>query len=198
MRGSTALAEGLSASQVIELINRYLSEMSEAFLDYGGTVVSYMGDGIMAVFGAPLQQPDHADRALRAARSILGERLDAFNAWIDETLGLPPVEIGIGLHSGHVASGTVGSDRRLEYACVGDTTNTAARIESLTKQYRTPLLLSAATRDRLQSAIDLVEVGTVDVRGRTAPIVLWTLTGQAPAHQVPAPGSVSGTPPATV
>jgi adenylate cyclase len=198
MRGSTALAEGLSASQVIELINRYLSEMSEAFLDYGGTVVSYMGDGIMAVFGAPLQQPDHADRALRAARSILGERLDAFNAWIDETLGLPPVEIGIGLHSGHVASGTVGSDRRLEYACVGDTTNTAARIESLTKQYRTALLLSAATRDRLQSAIDLVEVGTVEVRGRTAPIVLWTLTGQAPAHQVPAPGSVSGTPPANV
>jgi adenylate cyclase len=108
------------------------------------------------------------------------------------------VQIGIGLHSGHVASGTVGSDRRLEYACVGDTTNTAARIESLTKQYRTPLLLSAATRDRLQSAIDLVEVGTVEVRGRTAPIVLWTLTGHAPAHQAPAPGSVSGTPPATV
>jgi adenylate cyclase len=198
MRGSTALAEGLSASQVIELINRYLSEMSEAFLDYGGTVVSYMGDGIMAVFGAPLQQPDHADRALRAARSILGERLDAFNAWIDATLGLPPVAIGVGLHSGHVASGTVGSDRRLEYACVGDTTNTAARVENLTKQYGTPLLLSAATRDRLRSAIDLVEVGTVEVRGRTAPIVLWTLAGLSPAQQLPASDGVSDTPPAGV
>jgi adenylate cyclase len=198
MRGSTALAEGLSASQVIELINRYLSEMSEALLDSGGTVVSYMGDGIMAVFGAPLHQPDHADRALRAARSILGERLDAFNEWIEGTLGLPPVKIGIGLHSGHVASGTVGSDRRLEYACVGDTTNTAARVESLTKQYDTPLLLSAATRDRLQSTADLVEVGTVEVRGRTAPIVLWTLVDLSPPGQIPAPNGVSDTPPATV
>jgi adenylate cyclase len=108
------------------------------------------------------------------------------------------VEIGVGLHSGHVASGTVGSDRRLEYACVGDTTNTSARIEGLTKQYGTPLLLSAATRDRLKSAIDLVEVGTVDVRGRTAPIVLWTLAAQAPAQQIPAPDGVSDTPPTTV
>ncbi|MDX6678163.1 MAG: adenylate cyclase, partial [Solirubrobacteraceae bacterium] len=196
MRGSTALAEGLSASQVIELINRYLSEMSEAFLDSGGTVVSYMGDGIMAVFGAPLHQPDHADRALRAARSILGERLDAFNLWIEGTLGLPPVKIGIGLHSGHVASGTVGSDRRLEYACVGDTTNTAARVESLTKQYGTPLLLSAATRDRLASTDDLVEVGTVEVRGRTAPIVLWTLVEPSATDEIPAPDGVSDTPPA--
>src|SRR5205085_4899165 len=84
LRGFTAFAETLSPSRVIEVLNRYLSEMSDAILDHGGTLVAYMGDGIMAVFGAPLPQDDHADRALAAAREMLDVRLPRFNQWLQE------------------------------------------------------------------------------------------------------------------
>ena len=106
--------------------------MSDAILDHGGTLVAYMGDGIMAVFGAPVAAGDHPDRALAAARAML-ERLDEFNAWMREGGLGDGFKMGIGLHSGPVMSGNVGSARRLEYAAIGDTTNTAARLEAMTK-----------------------------------------------------------------
>ncbi len=113
LRGFTARAEGLPPEFVIELLNRYLTEMSDAVLDNGGTLVSFQGDGIMAVFGAPLEQQDHADRALAAAREILGVRLPAVNDWVhDRGLG-DRFAMGIGICSGFVMSGNVGSDRRL-------------------------------------------------------------------------------------
>jgi adenylate cyclase len=133
LRGFTALAESLAPERVIEVLNRYLSEMSDAILDHSGTLVAYMGDGIMAVFGAPLSQADHADRALAAAREMLEVRLPRFNAWLREAGLGSDFRIGIGLNSGHVMSGHVGSERRVEYTAVGDTTNTAARIEAMTK-----------------------------------------------------------------
>ncbi len=129
LRGFTSAAEALGAQRVIALLDDYLSTMSDAILDNGGTVVSFMGDGIMAVFGAPIEQPDHADRALAAARDMLGERLTAFNARAGTSFAM-----GVGLASGPVMSGTVGSARRVEYATVGDTTNTAARLEAYTKE----------------------------------------------------------------
>ena len=133
LRGFTSFSEKLTPPQVIDVLNHYLSEMSDAILDNGGTLVAYMGDGIFAVFGAPLELPDHADRALRTAREMLEVRLPRFNEWIrSQGLG-DGFRMGIGLNSGHVMSGHVGSERRVEYAAVGDTTNTASRIESLTK-----------------------------------------------------------------
>ena len=82
LRGFTSFAEALEPDRVIEVLNHYLGEMSDAILDHGGTLVAYMGDGIMAVFGAPIEQPDHADRALAAARGDAGPRLKAFNEWM--------------------------------------------------------------------------------------------------------------------
>ena len=113
------------------MLNHYLTEMSDAILDHGGTLVAYMGDGIMAVFGAPLDQPDHADRALAAAR----EMLDAAGALqrVDRERHGDGFSMGIGINSGPVMSGNVGSERRLEYTAIGDTTNTAARLEGMTK-----------------------------------------------------------------
>jgi adenylate cyclase len=161
---------------VIELLNRYLTEMSDAILDHGGTVVSYMGDGIMAVFGAPLEQPDHADRALAAAREMLGPRLERFNAWAREAGAPDGFRMGVGVCSGPVMSGNVGSQRRLEYAAVGDTTNAAARLEAMTKDTDHALLVAETTRERLRSTPDdLVEVGELEVRGRQARLRAWTL-----------------------
>ena len=107
---------------MIELLNHYLEEMSDAIIDNGGTLVAYMGDGIMAVFGAPIEQQDHADRALAAAREMLEVRLPRFNQWIRSQGMGEAFRMGIGLNSGVVMSGQVGSKRRLEYTAVGDTT----------------------------------------------------------------------------
>ena len=176
VRGFTTLAENLTPPQVIEVLNHYLSEMSDAILNHGGTLVSYMGDGIFAVFGAPLEFPDHADRAVAAAREMLEVRLPRFNAWLREEGLSDGVRMGIGLNSGHVMSGHVGSERRVEYAAVGDTTNTASRIESLTKGTPHQLFLSDSTRDALLSPPDdLIEVGETDIRGRQARIKLWSI-----------------------
>jgi adenylate cyclase len=180
LRGFTTVAERLPAEQVIELLNRYLTEMSDAVLEHGGTVVSYMGDGIMAVFGAPLPQDDHADRALAAAREIVDTRLPRFNDWAHHAGLTEPFRIGVGLCTGPVMSGNVGSSRRLEYAAVGDTTNTAARLQAMTKETGCAVLISDATKAALRNGqVELAYVGELDIRGRSERLEAWTLTPSA-------------------
>ena len=176
LRGFTAFAEALEPAQVVECLNRYLTEMSEAIMDHGGTLVAYMGDGIMAVFGAPIEQPDHADRALAATREMVFERLPRFNEWI-RARGLGDgFRIGIGLNSGEVMSGQVGSKRRMEYTAIGDTTNTAARLEGMTKGTPHSVLIADSTKELLrEAAAGLNFVGELDVRGRETTIRAWTL-----------------------
>jgi adenylate cyclase len=181
LRGFTSFAEALPPDRVIDVLNQYLSGMSDTILNHGGTLVAYMGDGIMAVFGAPIEQADHADRAFSAAREMLWERLPAFNDWIRaEGLG-DGFRMGIGLNSGDVMSGNVGSERRLEYTAIGDTTNTASRLEGMTKGTPHQLFVADSTRARLKEpAPDLVFVGELEVRGRTAKVKLWSLPDLAP------------------
>jgi adenylate cyclase len=160
---------------VIEILNRYLTEMSGAILDHGGTLVTYMGDGIMAVFGSPLERPDHADAALATAREMLAVRLVRFNDWLRRE-GFPDgFRMGIGLNSGPVMSGNVGSERRLEYAAVGDTTNVAARLEAMTKETGQQLLVAESTRSLLREANGLVDLGERALAGRAASVRVWTL-----------------------
>ncbi len=176
LRDFTTFAELLPADKVIDVLNRYLSEMSDAILDNGGTLVAYMGDGIMAVFGAPIEATDHADRALGAAREMLTARLPRFNQWLGESGLGDAFRMGIGVNSGPLMSGTVGSARRLEYAAVGDTTNTASRLESMTKGGPHSILISDATRELLQEVpSDLVFVDELEVRGKRSKLRLWTL-----------------------
>jgi adenylate cyclase len=176
LRGFTSFAESLPPDAVIEVLNRYLGEMSDAIMDHGGTLVAYMGDGIMAVFGAPLEQPDHADRALAAAREMLEVRLPRFNAWMAaEGMGRG-FDMGIGVNSGTVMSGQVGSERRIEYTAIGDTTNTASRLEGMTKGSGHHLFVADSTRRALQAEVpDLELVGEHQVRGRTHAITIWSL-----------------------
>src|SRR5918995_1633354 len=159
--------------------------MSDAILDHGGTLVAYMGDGIMAVFGAPVASDDHPERALAAARAMLG-RLDEFNAWMGENGLGDGFKMGIGLHSGPVMSGNVGSARRLEYAAIGDTTNTAARLEGMTKGTPYQLFVGEPTRERLSSPPEELEfVSELEVRGREHGIRVWGLRADA----APAPSA---------
>jgi len=194
LRGFTSFAETLEPATVIGSLNRYLTAMSEAILDHGGTLVAYMGDGIMAVFGAPLQQDDHADRALAAARDML-QRLEGFNEWLRQEGLHEGFKMGIGLNSGPVMSGHVGSERRLEYTALGDTTNTAARLEGMTKGTPHQLYVADSTHTFLTgSAGDLVPVGEFEVRGRTAKVRLWSL----PPEPEPEPEPEASPPAATV
>ncbi|MBB4664959.1 CHASE2 domain-containing protein [Conexibacter arvalis] len=195
LRGFTTLAERLDAEQVIAVLNRYLEAVSGSVLDRGGTVVSYQGDGMMAVFGAPLPQPDHAARALAAGRAILDEALPAFNAWLlEERLAEAPLEACVGLNSGTVMAGVLGSRRRVEYAAVGDATNVAARLQALGRDRPGRLFVSAATVAALgagdhhgpggtgraddgtgrAAAAGLRPLGAVTLKGRGEPVEVWS------------------------
>jgi adenylate cyclase len=173
LRDFTSFAEPLAPERVIAILNRYLESMTDAILDHGGTLISYMGDGIMAVFGAPVEQADHADQGLAAAREMTGERLERFNAWLAKQ-GIDHVfRMGVGLNTGTVASGNVGSPRRLEYAAIGDTVNTAARLENMTKGSPHQIFVAASTRERLRHHDALTFLGELPVRGRDEPIAVW-------------------------
>jgi adenylate cyclase len=185
LRGFTRFSETRSPDIVVRVLNRYLGDMSDAISAHGGTVVDYMGDGIMAVFGAPVPQADHADRALAAAREMLGSCLPRFNAWVTAEGHGEPFRMGIGLNSGPVVSTNVGSKNRVAYTAIGDTTNTASRIESMTKETPHSLLVAQATVDRLGvRPADLVFVDEIDVRGRDEPARLWSI-GEAAAAAEP-------------
>jgi adenylate cyclase len=183
LRGFTSLAESLEPEQVIAVLNKYLTEMSEAIMDRGGTLVAYMGDGIMAVFGAPLVQPNHADRALGAAEEMIGPRLELFNEFLkQEGITKKDVHMGVGLNSGEVMSGNVGSPNRIEYTAVGDTTNTAARLEGMTKDSGHSLFIADSTK-KLLSKVHQDRVEKVDempVRGRKKKIVVWAIPDEMP------------------
>ena len=176
LRGFTSFSEPLSPERVIEVVNVYLGEMSEAILDAGGTLIAYMGDGIMALFGAPLPDERHADRALAASREMMGPRLERFNAWLrGQGLG-DGLRMGIGLNTGDVMVGNVGSSQRLEYTAIGDTTNTASRLEGLTKDSGHMLLIAESTKDALgDEPDDLVFVAEFEVRGREAKLRAWSV-----------------------
>ncbi len=192
LRGFTSFAESLTPDRVIEVLNRYLSEMSGAILDHRGTLVSYMGDGIMAVFGAPIEDQRHPDNALSCAQEMLSVRLPRFNAWLrDEGLS-EGFRMGIGLNSGHVMSGNVGSEQRVEYAAVGDTTNSASRLESLTKGTPHQLFFSETTKEGLsESPADLLFVQEVQLRGRVGKIGVWTIEERPAADGGPSPAAES-------
>jgi class 3 adenylate cyclase len=177
LRGFTAFADTQPVEDVIKVLGRYQGTMGDAVLDNGGTLVDYLGDGLMAVFGAPVESVDHADRAIAAAKEMLGVRLGEFNEWLGaEGLG-EGFSMGIGLNSGRVMSGTLGSERRFDYAVIGDTVNTAARIEQLTKQTGHAILLADRTRTNMTGATDeLTFVDEFEIRGKQSQIKLWTVS----------------------
>jgi adenylate cyclase len=176
LRGFTTYSESREPGEVVEVLNSYLGEMTDAIMDHGGTLVSYIGDGIMAVFGAPLEQPDHADRAIAAAQEMLDERLPAFCRWMRSSGHGDGFRMGIGLNSGDVMSGQVGSERRREYTTIGDTTNTASRLEGMTKNSGHSIFIADSTaRARTREEPELIEVGEFEVRGRAQPLRVWSL-----------------------
>jgi class 3 adenylate cyclase len=173
IRGSTRIAEVLSPAETIELLNSYYTLMFDAIGGHGGIVNQMMGDGLMAIFGAPLPRTDHRERAVRAALEML-ELVDGFNR--EQALrGATEIRIGIGIASGPLVAGFTGTERRMTYTCVGDTVNVAAHLEAHTKVVGQPILVDENTRGGLGAAIRTEAHGAVQFKNRSQLVPVYSV-----------------------
>jgi adenylate cyclase len=177
LRGFTTLSEKLPPPELLALLNRYLDRMSAAIEAHGGVIDKFIGDAIMALFGAPVAQGDAADRALAAALAMERALAELNRELAAE--GRPPLAIGIGVNTARVVAGNIGSHRRLNYSVIGDGVNVAARLQSLTRtaEYRTNLITSAATLAALRDARTFTArpLGPVQVKGRAEPVEIFAV-----------------------
>jgi class 3 adenylate cyclase/DNA-binding NarL/FixJ family response regulator len=184
IRSYSTIAEHADPTQLAGQLNTHRAAMNRAILGEGGTVMQFVGDAVMAVFGAPFPQPDHADRAVAAA-SAMHEHQSGINArWTQE--GLPPFGLGLGLSTGEAAAALLGSVERLEYTLVGDTVNLCQRLQQLAGKGET--VLSEATVKALSVAVDMVLLGAQLVKGRDTPVVAYKIArpaGQPAAGPMP-------------
>ena len=174
LRDFTPWVEASPPAEVVADLNAYFTEMDAAIRAHGGLVLQFIGDEIEAVFGAPLEDARHADAAVAAAREM-GRRLDAWNG-ARRSAGKAELRHGIGIHTGTVIAGNIGSSERMSYALVGDAVNLASRIQALNKDFGTHMLVSGATRARLLSTVGLEPLPAVHVKGRSAQVAVFALS----------------------
>jgi adenylate cyclase len=174
IRGFTAISEHAAPEKIVSLLNRYFSAMTDIIFAHGGTLDKYLGDGLMALFGAPTATPEDAANALNAAVAMQ-RRLLGINEELRKE-GLVEVGVGIGLHTGEVIVGYIGSERRSEYTAIGDAVNTASRLESNAKGGQ--ILISDATAKAARSRYKLQPRDPITVKNREQPVVLWEVDWQ--------------------
>ncbi len=176
IRGFTTLSEKLSPEEVVSMLNPYLEAMTKAIEKYGGTVDKYEGDAIVAFFGEPVVHDDHALRAVRSAVEMRKALADLHQVW--EKQGRPyHVEIGIGINTGDVFVGLLGSAQRINYTIIGDNANLASRLQDLTKTYQWPILISEATYVQVKDEFEAEFADSVTVKGRSEPVKVYKVLG---------------------
>ncbi len=175
IRSFTSISEGLEPEQVVELVNGYMTRMVRIIFAHGGVVDKYVGDAIMAVYGAPTSYGDDALRAVSAAIRMRAE-LKRFNE-SQAALGKPVIAIGMGMNTGDVVAGNIGSPERMEYTILGDSVNLTSRVESLTKEYKTDILISSSTYEEIKDQIHCEPRGTTKVKGKAEEVFIYEVIG---------------------
>jgi adenylate cyclase len=184
IRNFTTISERLSAHEVVEMLNNYLSRACEPILEQGGTVDKFIGDAVMALFGSPVPYADHARRALAAAIQVV-ETARTFRNWMHQRFpnrNLPEFDIGIGLHTGEAVIGNIGSPKRLEFTAIGDTVNIASRLEGLAKEFGWTIVVSAETIAAAGPGVKTRQRQRVTVKGREEEVEVFEVVGFAPEN----------------
>jgi adenylate cyclase len=177
IRGFTTLSEKLQPEQVVEILKEYLTELTEIVFRHGGTVDKYVGDCIMALYNVPFDQPEHAAEAVRTALDFQKTTHELSARW-KAKLGIE-IKNGVGINTGEAVVGTMGSQQRLEYTAIGDTVNLAARLESITKDFRSPVIVSESTYQDIRTHFRTRYLGEVTVKGKEIPVKIYAVVETA-------------------
>ncbi|MBN2224366.1 MAG: adenylate/guanylate cyclase domain-containing protein [Deltaproteobacteria bacterium] len=182
IRGFTSMSERLAPEEVVRRLNIYFKAMVEVVFQFDGTLDKYVGDAIMAFFGAPKDDPDHADKACRCALGMAEQLKEVNERLISE--GIPPMKIGIGINTGEVVVGNIGSERRMDYTVIGDSVNLASRLEGMNKEFGTTIIISEFTRAKAPG-FAVKDLGSVRVKGKEDTVRIYELTGEKGAGDEP-------------
>jgi adenylate cyclase len=176
IRGFTTISEKLTPEELVHLLNEYLTAMTDIVFKYDGMLDKYMGDAIMAVFGAPLDQPDHAKRACLTALDMLSELHRLQKKWQEE--GKPVLNIGVGINSGDMVVGNMGSEMRFDYTVMGDMVNLGSRLEGINKEYGSNIIFSEFTYNAVKDSMCCRELDMVRVKGKKLPVKIYELLAE--------------------
>ena len=171
IRNFTSITESMDASSTTKILNEYFSALVPIIEQHGGMLNKFVGDAVLAIFGDPIKSENHALDAVQCANKMLKKVKLLQEKWLDE--GKPKIEIGIGIATGETFIGNIGSQNRLEYTVIGDTVNTANRIESYNKVYRTNFLIAESTYERVKKYVDAITIKNVMIRGKSNKINLY-------------------------
>jgi len=176
IRGFTSISEKLTPEELVHLLNEYLTAMTNVVFKYDGLLDKYMGDAIMAVFGAPLDQPDHPLRACRTALGMMEELKILQKKWAEEDR--PVLNIGVGVNTGDMVVGNMGSEMRFDYTVMGDSVNLGSRLEGINKEYGTNIVISEYTYEAVKDVLFCRELDSVRVKGKKLPVRIFELMGE--------------------
>lgn len=171
IRGFTSMSENMTAEEVSVILNEYFTEIEPIIAKFNGVINKFIGDAVMAIFGEPIQDKNHALNAVKCANAMLEKVDELQKKWLKE--GKPKIEIGIGINTGEAFVGNIGSETRLEYTVIGDMVNLASRIESYNKVYKTRFLISATTYEKVRDIADVIKISEVTIRGKAKKLNIY-------------------------
>jgi adenylate cyclase len=176
IRGFTTFSEKYQPEEVVSQLNEYLGAMTDIVFEHDGTLDKFVGDAVMAFWGAPLDQPDHAQRAVRCGLDMIRKLRELQQKWAAE--GKHVIDIGVGINSGEMVVGNMGAEgKKMDFTVIGDNVNLAARVEGLTRKYDSHIIITEYTYAKVKDSVEAKELEAVTVKGKERPVVMYNVVG---------------------